>query len=316
MAPQQTVGDLGELELINAISARLNDPAIPEVTVGIGDDSAVIATRGEQVVACLDMMSEGVHFKLDWSTAKEIGCKVAAANLSDIYAMGATPNALLVGLAIPASTQVAWVLDLADGLRAEAARVGVRIVGGDVVRADQVSIAVTALGDLLGRAPILRSGARPGDVIAIAGQLGYSAAGMLMLSRGFRSPRVLVNAHRAPQPRYDLAEKALHATSMIDVSDGLVSDLGHIARASQVSINVASAAFEISEELASAAGAFNWDALDWILTGGEDHAFAATFTSPDVVPDGWLIIGSVTEGAPEVLVDGASCAKTGWNHFA
>ena len=316
MGANQTVGELGEFELISAITKRLHDPEIPEALVGIGDDSAVIQTQGEHVVACLDMMTQGVHFRLDWSSGKDIGCKVASANLADIFAMGATPTSLLVGLAIPASTEVAWVLDLADGLRDESARVGVRVVGGDVVRADNISLAVTALGDLAGRKPILRSGAKPGDVVAIAGQLGYSAAGLLMLSRGFRTPRVLVNAHRAPQPRYDLAQLALNATSMIDVSDGLVSDLGHIARASQVTINVDSSVFEVSDDLAAAASAFNGDAMEWILTGGEDHAFVGTFSSVNEVPEGWLVIGTVSSGQAQVRIDGVERQSAGWNHFS
>lgn len=316
MPLRQTIGELGEFALISAITERLNNPEVPEVLVGIGDDSAVIQTQGQHVVACLDMMTQGVHFRLDWSSARDIGGKVVAANLSDIYAMGAKPTSLLVGLAMPANTEVNWVLELADGMRDEAARVGVRVVGGDVVRADSISLAVTALGDLEGRKPILRSGAQVGDVVAVAGQLGYSAAGLLMLSRGFRTPRVLVNAHRAPQPRYDLAQQALHATSMIDVSDGLVSDLDHIARASGVSININSSTFEISDDLASAAGAFNGDALEWILTGGEDHAFVATFSSVNVVPDEWLVIGTVGEGNPKVLIDDVEYLKVGWNHFS
>ena len=311
-----TVSDMGEFELINAIAQRLNDPSIPPVAVGIGDDSAVIATQGEHVVACLDMMTQGVHFRLDWSQPHDIGCKAVAANLADIYAMGADPISLLVGLAIPASTPVDWVLEFADGLRDEASRVGVRVVGGDVVRSESICISVTALGELNGRKPILRSGANVGDIIAVAGPLGFSAAGMLMLSRGFRSPRSLVNAHRAPQPRYDLAQAARHSTAMIDVSDGLVSDLGHIAHASQVQLAIVSGSFEIADDLASAAGAFNGDAMQWILSGGEDHAFAATFSSVEQVPEGWRIIGQVQTGEPGVLVDGQPYGHAGWNHFA
>ena len=156
----------------------------------------------------------------------EIGRKAAAANLADIFAMGATPTALLVGLALPVDTEVQWVLELADGLAQEAAKVIVQVVGGDLVRSETITISVTALGELNNAKPILRSGARPGDTIAVAGKLGFAQAGLLMLSRGFRSPRVLVNAHRAPEPPYELARIATKANSMIDVSDGLIADLG------------------------------------------------------------------------------------------
>ncbi len=312
----QTVGELGEFALIDAIAARLAKSSREAVPVGIGDDSAVVSAKGGNVVACLDMLTQGVHFRLDWSEAKDIGRKAAAQNLADIFAMGATPTALLVGLALPANTPVTWVMGLADGLSEEAALVGVTVVGGDIVRGDSIVISVTALGELGERSAILRSGAKPGDVLALAGRLGFAQAGLLMLSRGFRSPRVLVGAHRVPEPPYELVRLATHATSMIDISDGLVSDLGHIAKASGVSINIHSSEFEIPEPLAAAASAFNGNALEWILTGGEDHAFAATFKTALDVPSGWTIIGSVATGEPGVTVDGETYSGKGWDHFS
>ena len=290
---EQSVGELGEFALIDAIAARLAKSSAETVSVGIGDDSAVVSAKGGNVVACLDMLTQGVHFRLDWSEAKDIGRKAAAQNLADIFAMGARPTALLVGLALPPETPVAWVMGLADGLSAEAAEVGVTVVGGDIVRSSSIVISVTALGELGTAKAILRSGAKPGNVLAIAGRLGFAQAGLLMLSRGFRSPRVLVGAHRVPEPPYELAKLATHATSMIDISDGLVSDLGHIAQASKVKINIESNKFQIPEALAAAASAFNGDAMEWILSGGEDHAFAATFKTALDVPSGWTIIGQL-----------------------
>jgi len=313
---EHSVGELGEFALIDAIAARLAKSSAETVSVGIGDDSAVVSAKGGNVVACLDMLTQGVHFRLDWSEAIDIGRKAAAQNLADIFAMGARPTALLVGLALPPETPVAWVMGLADGLSAEAAEVGVTVVGGDIVRSSSIVISVTALGELGTAKAILRSGAKPGDTLAIAGRLGFAQAGLLMLSRGFRSPRVLVGAHRVPEPPYELAKLATHATSMIDISDGLVSDLGHIAQASKVKINIESNKFQIPEALAAAASAFNGDAMEWILSGGEDHAFAATFTTALDVPSGWTIIGSVESGEPAVTVDGESYSGKGWDHFS
>jgi thiamine-monophosphate kinase len=312
----QTVGELGEFALIDAIAARLAKSSTENVPVGIGDDSAVVSAKGGNVVACLDMLTQGVHFRLDWSEAKDIGRKAAAQNLADIFAMGANPTALLVGLALPADTPVLWVMGLADGLSEEAAIVGVTVVGGDIVRGDSIAISVTALGELGERSAILRSGAKPGEVLALAGRLGFAQAGLLMLSRGFRSPRVLVGAHRVPEPPYELVKLATHATSMIDISDGLVSDLSHIAKASGVSIDIQTAEFDIPEPLAAAASAFNGNAMEWILTGGEDHAFAATFKTALDVPSGWTIIGSVKSGEPGVTVDGEVYSGKGWDHFS
>lgn len=310
-----TVAELGEFALIEQIQKRLGVIDSAKVSVGIGDDSAVVSATGSKAVACVDVLSQGVHFRLDWSSANDIGRKAAAANLADIFAMGATPTALLVGLALPAQTEVNWVLELADGLAQESAKVNTQVVGGDIVKSDVITISVTALGELGDNQPILRSGAKPGHTIAVAGKLGYSAAGLLMLSRGFRSPKVLVSAHRAPEPPYDLAAKATAASSMIDVSDGLVSDLGHLAKASNVRMSIDKNALQIPEDLAATASAFNVNAYDWVLSGGEDHAFVATFPTALDVPNGWQIIGIVEAGEPKVLIDGQELPNQGWDHF-
>lgn len=310
----QTVAEIGEFALIDAVAKRLGTPDVKTVPVGVGDDSAVVMAAGNRVVACVDVLNEGVHFRTDWSSANDVGHKAAAANLADICAMGADPTALLVGLSIPETTEVAWVLELADGLAHEAAKVGAHVVGGDIVRGEKITISVTALGQLDDRQPILRSGARVNDIVAVAGRLGYSAAGLQMLQRGFRSPRNLVNAHRAPTPDYDLAKAGRNANSMIDISDGLISDLRHIADASGVAIDINISAFDIPEELTAAASAFAGDAVEWILIGGEDHAFAATFSDALAVPSGWTIIGHVSAGSG-VTVDGAAPSGHGWDHF-
>lgn len=315
MSAKQTVGELGEFELIDRIAERLGNDTPAHVHIGMGDDSAVIGVAGDKVVACVDVFIQGVHFRLDWSTANDIGHKVVAANLADIVAMGAHPTSLLVGLAIPASTEVSWVLDLADGMKAEADLLGAVVVGGDIARSDHIMISVTALGDLGDRQPIQRSGAQVGDVLAVAGSLGYAQAGLLLLSRGFRSPRAIVSAHRTPQPPYALAQGATKAHSMIDVSDGLLSDVSHIAKASGVAINIDSSTLEISEELQSVASAFNDEPLTWVLQGGEDHAFIATFGSTADVPEGWIVIGEVSAGSGEVTVDGEPVESQGWKHF-
>ncbi len=310
-----TVGDLGEVDLIEAVVARLG--TTPAVLLGPGDDAAVVAAADGRVVVTTDMLVEGRHFKRDWSSATDVGVRAAAANLADVAAMGAVPTALVVGLALPVDLPAEWVLQLADGLGEEAARAGAAVAGGDLVRGDLVTIAVTALGSLEGRDPVTRSGARPGDLVAVAGRLGWAAAGFAVLSRGFRSPRVLADAHRRPVPPYDEGPRAagLGATAMIDVSDGLVSDLGHIARASGVSVRLSSDAFHVPQEFKDTARALNADPLQWLLAGGEDHALAATFP-PDVdLPMAWSVVGRVEEGEG-VLVDGASWSGPGgWRSF-
>ena len=310
-----TVADVGEVALIAAITARLGSS--DAVLLGPGDDAAVVAAPDGRVVATTDVLVESRHFKRDWSSATDVGVRAAGANLADVAAMGAVPTALLVGLAVPLDLPAQWVLELADGLGEEAARAGAAVVGGDLVRGEVVTISVTALGTLEGRDPVTRGGARPGDLVAVAGRLGWSAAGFAVLSRGFRSPRTLVDAHRRPQPPYDEGPRAagLGATAMVDVSDGLVSDLGHVARASGVAIRLETDAFHVPQEFVDTSRALNADPLQWLLTGGEDHALAATFP-PDVdLPMAWSVIGRVEDGEG-VLVDGAlHDGPGGWRSF-
>jgi thiamine-monophosphate kinase len=311
------VADVGEFGLIEQVVSRF--AMTPDVLLGPGDDAAVVAAPDGRVVATTDVLVEGRHFRRDWSSAREVGRKAAAQNLADVVAMGARPTALLVGLAVPADLPTAWALGLAEGLAEECALVGATVVGGDVVRADTVVVTVTALGDLEGREPVTRSGAGVGDVVALAGRLGWSAAGLAVLGRGFRSPRVLADAHRVPVPPYAAGRAAAlaGATSMLDVSDGLVRDAGHLAAASGVVVALDTALLEIGGPVAEAAAAFNLDPLGWVLGGGEDHALLATFPAGTALPEGFVAVGEVRAGEPGVLVDGAVYpGDPGHDHFA
>jgi thiamine-monophosphate kinase len=314
----ESVRSVGEFGLIDLVTARL--PQGQDVVIGPGDDAAVLRAPDGRVVASTDLLAERQHFRREWSTAYDVGRKAAAQNLADIAAMGARPTALLVALALPADLPVDWPLELADGLRDECVRVAASVVGGDVVRDDRIAVAVTALGDLGGRHPVTRGGARPGDVVAVAGHLGWSAAGLALLERGTAdgSPatKALLDAHRRPQPRYDLAlaAAAAGASAMIDVSDGLVQDLGHVATASGVGIDLGSTALAPDEQLAEAAVALGRDPMDWVLTGGEDHAFAACLPA-HALPRGWRAIGRVRPGG-RVTLDGREIGGPGgFDHF-
>jgi thiamine-monophosphate kinase len=342
----KSVADLGEWGLIAALGSRM--PPGPLTSIGIGDDSAVVATPSGSVVAAVDLLLEGRHFLRSWSSGHDVGVKAAARSLADIAAMGAVPTALLVGLAAPGSLPAQWALDLAAGLAAEAGRAGAGVVGGDTARADSVLVSVTALGDLAGRTAVLRGGASPGEVVAVAGPLGRSAAGHALLSAGLSSPRPLVTAHLRPAPPYDAGPEAarLGATAMIDISDGLLADLGHVASASGVALDLSTSSLRafLGEPLASAAAVLfsrtgtadsssrtgtadsssrtgtadspQALALDWVLTGGEDHSLAATFPPSVELPERWRVIGSVRPGGG-VTVDGAPRpGPGGWEHFA
>ncbi len=303
---KQTVAAIGERALIDLVTALL--PTTSAVALGPGDDAAIVRSDGFVVVST-DVLVERTHFRLDWSSASDIGTRAAAANLSDIVAMGATPTALVVALVLPAATYVDWVLELATAIAHEATNAGAAVVGGDISAGDAVCVSVTAIGTLGQRQAVTRSGARAGDVLAVAGRVGWAAAGLTVLSRGFRSPRVLVDAHRRPQPPYACGRAAAGAgaSALIDVSDGLVADVGHIARASGVAIDIDSARLVIDQPLRDAAAAFGTDPMMWLLTGGDDHAFVATFPPEAVIPDGFIAIGSVSAidaSGPQITVDG------------
>lgn len=310
-----SLGSLGEFGLIERVTR--GRPVGAATLLGPGDDAAVLAQPDGRVVACVDVLVEGVHFRLDWSRPQDVGRKAVAANLADVAAMGAAPTGLLCGLAAPADTPVEVLTGIADGMWAEAGVVGVGLVGGDTASGPALMISVTALGSLEGRAPVLRSGARAGDRVAVCGRLGWAAAGLAVLTRGFRSPGAVVGAHRSPEPPYAAGPAAAlaGATAMIDVSDGLLADLAHVARASDVGISLSRKAFTVPDRLVEVGSALGVDPLEWILTGGEDHALAATFPADATLPEGFVEIGVVAEGA-DVLVDGEPYAgPTGWDHF-
>jgi thiamine-monophosphate kinase len=317
-----TLADVGEEGLLARIVPRLL-PA-PGAVVGPGDDTAVVAAPDARVVATTDVMVEGRDFRRDWSSAADVGWKAAAQNLADIAAMGAVPTALLVALVAPPDLPVAWAEGLADGLSAGCADTGAGVVGGDLSSGRTVMVAVTALGDLQGRPAVLRSGARPGDVVAVAGVLGRSAGGLALLELG--RPELgpgLVAAHRRPLPPYAAGPGAATAgaTAMLDVSDGLLRDLGRVAKASGVAVDLDRGALAAHlAPLRSAADRVGADPWQWLLGGGEDHALAATFPPSTELPAGFSRIGVVlpADGAAvgSVLLDGVAPAlSSGWDHF-
>lgn len=301
---RDTLAAIGERAALARIFPRL--PASASTILGPGDDAAVIAAPNGAFVVTTDMMIHGPDFRLAWSTPFDLGWKAAASNLSDVAAMGAVPTALVVALAVPAETAVSLLEGIADGLREACAALapGCGVVGGDLSVSETMTIAVTAFGDLEGRAAVTRAGAQVGDVVAVAGDLGLAAVGLARLfERGLMDASPLrgepsVEAQLAPRPPIALGAVAAKAgaTSMIDVSDGLALDAGRVARASGVAIDLDSAAVGSRQ------------ALD----GGEDHALLATFGG--AVPEGFRAIGVVVAGEG-LLVDGTAYEPGGWDPF-
>lgn len=312
-----SVAGEGEFPTIARITRDTAGTLTGAVLLGPGDDAAVVAAPDGRVVVSTDVYVEDRHFRRAWSSAEDIGHRVVAAAVADIAAMGAIPTSIVIGLACPDATELGWLDGFSRGVADECAASGAALVGGDLSRSDAIFIAVTAMGDLAGAQPVTRAGARPGDVVAVAGTLGHAAAGLAILSRGFRSGKAFIDAHRRPRPPYAEGPRAAAAgaSAMCDVSDGLVADLGHIAEASGVAIDLRSEAFDIPPRMAEIASALGADPLQWVSAGGDDHALAATF-APDDVPDGWTVMGVVhASEQPTVTIDGQQPENRGWVHF-
>ena len=286
------------------------------VEIGIGDDAAVILASNKKLVATVDMAVEDIHFKRGWSTPFQIGAKLTTANLADIFAMGATPKYLLVAAAITEVNNSQMVSELAKGIRSVADKYEVAVIGGDLSRAEKMSLSITALGEISEK-PITRSGAKVGDIVYVSALPGLSAAGLAILTRGLDRPRYVVEAHL--NPKLNAPDKLIQvATSMCDISDGLVTDASHIASASTVSINlskdklISGSDFKDLAELAVELGE---QVFDWILTGGEDHFFLTTVDPKNASDEIGLEIGVVEMGNGEVLLDGEKIQKAGYQHF-
>lgn len=345
MVAHTTIGSVSESDLLARIIPMFGESpyAGSGVIVAPGDDAAVITAR-ESVVVTTDSMVRDRDWRDDWSSGHDVGLKVVAQNVADVAAMGAVTTGLLVSVAADPETELDWVIDLTRGIADAAEDAGCPVVGGDLSSAPAgvVMVAVTAFGDLRGRAPVLRSGARPGDVIAVAGSLGWSGTGLALYEAGAQDPighgadaghlgaldkatSLLMWFHRSPRPPWESGPVAADggATSMIDLSDGLVRDGGRIAAASGVELALDEVALRehfltgpIELSLGAEAG---WRQ---VLSGGEEHSLLATFPANSVPDDPnapWTVIGEVVEAGPDgprLTVGGAAPSVTGWDHFA
>ncbi len=266
---------LGEFGLI----ARLHEKIARRggVQLGIGDDAAVLAPLTSPVVTC-DALVEGVHFRRDWTKPHSLGWKAMAVNVSDIAAMGGLPVAAFVSLGLPPDCSVEWVVELYRGMELAAATYNFTIAGGDTVKSGEMLLNVTLIG--AAPQPVLRSGAAPGDLLFVTGTLGDSAAGLeIMLASELQvaSPgrEFLLARHHEPTPRLYEMQAALQVEGAVraalDLSDGLAGDAAHIARRSNVTLEIETALLPISDGCRDLAAAVQRDVLEYALAGGEDY---------------------------------------------
>jgi thiamine-monophosphate kinase len=334
-----TVAGLSESELLARIFPRLEmDGRHAAATLlGPGDDAAIVSAPDGRAVISIDTQVQDQDFRLRWTngyrtTGFDVGWKAAAQNLSDINAMGATATSMVVSLTLPPDTRIGWVEDLADGLAAGIRELGASecsVAGGDLGRGREISVTVAVLGTLNGGQAVLRSGARAGDVLALAGTVGKAAAGLALLESDaeLRSltpkQRALLDVQCRPQPPLwagPLA-RAAGATAMMDISDGLVRDGTRLARASGVLLDLDPRRLgPLGQCLEPASDLLGMDPLVWVLAGGEDHGLLATFPPGMQLPSGFTAIGSVqalgTTENPGVQIAGRAAGTGGWDHFA
>jgi thiamine-monophosphate kinase len=316
----------------------------PDGCIGIGDDAAVLPPAGASTLFTTDSLVEGIHFRPDWLTPAELGGKALAVNLSDLAAMGGAPGAALVSLALPPDLPVSVVDGCFRGLRRLARREGVSVVGGNLTRAERLTITVALTGTVAEGRPVLRSGALPGDRLVVSGQPGLARLGWRLLARAStgsgrayppspppwrqRLARSHSWARRAlarfltPEPRLAqgrlLARAGAHA--MLDLSDGPARDLHRLAAASEVAIVLDPATFPCPRGFRELSARLGEDPIQAMLEGGEDYELAAALPADalDALPGSWTAIGTVVEGRGVFLLDGKSrrpLAPAGYDHF-
>lgn len=281
---------MGEFELLARIRERLPRPG-PQLHLGSGDDAA-IGVPGGATATSVDALVEGVHFRRETSSLAQIGAKALAVALSDLAAMGAEPGEAYVVLGVPTDLDEDGCIELLDGMAARAEETGTTLAGGDVTRAPVLTLAITVVGHAEGPGDLVtRAGARPGDALVLSGELGGAAAGLLLLERAagdisravgreklpaaIRDP--LIERQLEPRPRL-AAGRALAeagATAMIDLSDGLGGDAGHIAAASGVGLRIDAGALPLAPGLTEVAAAAGRDPLELAASGGEDYELLA-----------------------------------------
>jgi thiamine-monophosphate kinase len=301
---------LSERDVINALQ-KIFATSDSRVRVGIGDDAAVVTTQSQSIITS-DMAVEDVHFKLEWSSAFDIGRKITAANVADILSMGAQCDYLTASVALTGNETMQWIENLARGMKHEADAAGALIVGGDIARGPKIVISMTAVGS--SQSPILRSGAQAGDGLYLSSLTGWSAAGLELLTR-----EVSINSAIAERalsefsaPTLDYSSDFSEATAMADVSDSVLIQAEQIAEASGVQLVLDQVLISQASEfkdLSTLADELKVDVFQWILGGGEDHALLATGES---LPG--IRIGSVVAGSGIAGVD-MKKAPVSWSHF-
>jgi thiamine-monophosphate kinase len=330
--------DLGEFGFIEHVKRRFGGPVRPG-EIGIGDDGAVLRSPPGKVVLSTDLLVEGTHFDLRYVLPRELGWRALMANLSDLAAMGASPVCYLVALAAPPETPLALLDGVFRGMSSAARLSGVRLMGGDTCRGERIVLSLTVMGKVSARRAVRRTGARPGDLLFVTGEPGWSRLGLRLLSGGRpRDPkewrREAMRRHLRPVARWRegvLAARCGAVSAMIDLSDGLLQDLSHLLERGGMGAVLDEKAFRISPRFRKAAASLREDPVAAFLAGGEDyellmsvrpHRYEAFRRAARRFPAGAVPIGMVTKrsGVRVRRADGSwtegAALPRGFSHFS
>ncbi|MGP5048331.1 thiamine-phosphate kinase [Glutamicibacter ardleyensis] len=305
-----TVGDIGEQGILNEILPLLD---AKDAGLGPGDDAGALRVSGGEVVVSVDTIVQDQDFRLVWPSGHEhkaydIGWKSIAQNVSDINAMGGVSTGAVVSLSMPSDVSLSWVKEFAEGIAGAISSLGaarLAILGGDLSRSSEISVTTTVLGECE-HGKVLRTGAKPGDRLAVAGRIGAAGAGLALLDARHdstswnRAVIRLVDAQCKPVPPLESGPRAAQAGAhaMMDISDGLVRDAGRLAKASRVSVELDKSALEVfAQRLEPAANLLKTDPMQWVLHGGEDFGLLASFPADAEIPEEFTVIGKIVRTA-------------------
>lgn len=309
------IRDIGEFGLITRITKK---PVDKNIIVGIGDDAAVIKTNN-LLVLTTDCLVEGDHFRKQWFTPKQIGMKSIEINVSDIAAMGAVPKFVLVSLVLPKNIDVDFVEGIYQGMWKTCEKYKIEIIGGNMTQGENIVISVTLTGEVKEKSLSLRNGAKPGDFIFTTGYLGYGRAGLRLFQNNLEGFKKVRDSYLEPKAQLKKALKlAPFVNSMIDVSDGLASEIKHICDESKLGAIIYKNKIPIADEVIEIANKLDEDFYDYALFGGEDFELVFTVSKENIDKVDGFLVGKITRtkkiklssNGKETLIN-----KNGYDHF-
>lgn len=310
------IKDIGEFELINRIS---KNPKNKDILIGIGDDAAVIKTKGLQVLTT-DCLIEGDHFTRDWFTPEQIGMKSIEINVSDIGAMGGNPKYALISLALPNDLNVNFVEKMYKGMWKSCKKYDVEIIGGNMTHSRQIMISVTLTGKVNKKKLTLRSGAKPNDYLIVSGQLGFGRAGLKLFQKNIEGFEKIKNKYLEPKAQLKKGIKlAPYVNSMIDISDGLAPEVKHICDKSKCGAIIYKEKIPIDIDVKKVATVLDEDAYDYALYGGEDFELLYTVSGDNINKISGFIIGEIIKKREiklKFLDKEVNIDKMGYDHFS